>query len=269
MIGDKDVKVVEEYVRCAGKMLRGACPDESAIHSKEGPADFVTDYDVKIQGYLIDSLSSTFPGATFYGEEETEGSTKQVGQGYTFFIDPIDGTTNLMFDYNNSCVSVGLAEDGVMTAGWVYNPYLDRMYVAARKKGASLNSRPLSITDKGMDEGIVAFGCARYNEGDIVFSILREIFMNSLSIRNGGSAAIDLCRIASGSNVGYVEMKLQPYDYAAASVIIEEAGGWIGQPDGSAITLNRPCPIVAGTHKASEELRNIIRSAKDQTVNNL
>ena len=262
MISDKDVKVIEEFVRCAGKMLLKARPDEGSVHKKEGPANYVTDYDVKIQEYLIGKLSAVFGDASFYGEEDTKGSTGQVGRGYTFFIDPIDGTTNLMFDYNNSCVSVGLAEGTVMTAGWVYDPYKDRMYCGVRKKGATLNGRPLHITDKGMNEGIVAFGCARYNEGDIIFSVLKEVFMNSLSIRNGGSAAIDLCRIASGSNVGYLEMKLQPYDYAAASIIIEEAGGYIGQHDGSAITLDRPCPVVAGTRKASEELMNIIRSAQ-------
>ncbi len=262
MISDKDSKTVEEYVRCAGKMLLKARPDEGSVHKKEGPANYVTDYDVKVQEYLIERLSALFGDASFYGEEDTKGSAGKVANGYTFFIDPIDGTTNLMFDYNNSCVSVGLAEDKVMTAGWVYDPYKDRMYCAFRGKGAFLNGRQLHLTDRGMSEGIVAFGCARYNEGDIIFSVLKEIFMNSLSVRNGGSAAIDLCRIASGSNVGYLEMKLQPYDYAAASIIIEEAGGYIGQPDGSAITLDRPCPVVAGTRKASEELMNIIRSAQ-------
>ncbi len=82
--------------------------------------------------------------------------------------------------------------------------------------------------------------------------------MKSLSIRNGGSAAIDLCRIASGSNVGYVEMKLQPYDYAAASVIIEEAGGVIEQADGSSITFDKPCSIVAGSLKAANEIRELL-----------
>ena len=82
--------------------------------------------------------------------------------------------------------------------------------------------------------------------------------MRSLSIRNSGSAAIDLCRIASGSNVGYVEMKLQPYDYAAAIVIIEEAGGVIRTTEGEGITLDRPCSIVAGTEKATEEIRELL-----------
>lgn len=82
--------------------------------------------------------------------------------------------------------------------------------------------------------------------------------MRFQSICNSGFAAIDLCRIASGSNVGYIEMKLQPYDYAAASVIIEEAGGAIGQADGQPITLDWPCLIVDGTKQATEEIQGLL-----------
>ena len=258
MINTAEAKKIEETVREAGSIIVSARPDEQAVHQKSGPANFVTDYDVKIQEFLIGKLSEILPEAAYFGEEDTKGNTGAAGQGYTFFIDPIDGTTNFMFDYCNSCVSVGLAEDKKMIAGWVYDPYNDRMYSAVRGSGAFLSGRRLCMDDRPMGEGIVAFGCARYNEGDRVFKVLEELFMNSLSIRNGGSAAIDLCRIASGSNVAYVEMKLQPYDYAAASVIIEEAGGFIGQADGSGITLDMPCSIVAGTNSAAAQIRGIL-----------
>lgn len=118
------------------------------------------------------------------------------------------------------------------------------------------------MEDRGLDAGICAFGCARYNEGDGIFDILPTLFMRSLSIRNGGSAAIDLCRVASGSNVAYIEMLLQPYDYAAASVIIEEAGGQISQVSGEGLTLDHGCSIVAGTKTAFEEVRRIVRDAQ-------
>ena len=262
MISIDEAKKTEDMVRNAGAILLSARPDESAIHEKEGPANFVTDYDVRIQEYLIGGLSDVFPDAAFFGEEDTKGSTKTVGKGYTFFIDPVDGTTNLMFDYHNSCVSVGLAMDGKMIAGWVYNPYTDEMFTAIKGRGAKKNGQKLAIENRSMSEGIVAYGCARYNEGDRIFKILEELFMRSLSIRNGGSAAIDLCRIAAGSNVGYVEMKLQPYDYAAASVIIEEAGGCIMQPDGKSITLDGPCPIVAGTPEAVRQIIGLLEENK-------
>ena len=247
---------IEAVIREAGQMILDAHIEKNNIHQKTGPANFVTDYDVKIQQFLIDRLSALYPDTGYYGEEDTEGNKRSI-EGRVFFIDPIDGTTNFMFDYQNSCVSVGLAEDGVMIAGWVFDPYTDQFWSAERGQGAKLNGKKLVVEDKSLDAGICAFGCARYNEGDGIFDILPTLFTRSLSIRNGGSAAIDLCRIASGSNVAYIEMLLQPYDYAAASVIIEEAGGCISQVDGSAITLDKGCSIVAGTPKAVEEVKAI------------
>jgi len=254
------MKEIEKAVRQAGQMILSAHLEKEEIHQKTGPANFVTEYDIRIQQFLIDQFSIILPGCGFFGEEETDGNRHEVGEEYVFFIDPIDGTTNFLFDYHNSCVSVGLAESGKMIAGWVYNPYTDQMYAAFKGHGAYLNGRKLKIQDKSLSEGICAFGCARYNEGDGIFNVLPELFTRSLSIRNGGSAAIDLCRIASGSNVGYIEMLLQPYDYAAASVIIEEAGGMIGQADGSPITLDHGCSIVAGTEKVTEEIIGLLRS---------
>ena len=253
------MKSIEDIIREAGQILLSAHVEKKDVHMKAGPANFVTDYDVRIQRFLIEKLNGVFPGCGFFGEEDTEGNEHRVDAGYTFFIDPIDGTTNFMFDYRNSCVSVGLAEDGKMIAGWVYNPYTEQFWSAKRGDGACLNGRKLRMEDRGLSDGICAFGCARYNEGDGIFGILPELFTRSLSIRNGGSAAIDLCRIASGSNIGYVEMLLQPYDYAAASVIIEEAGGVIGQADGSPITLDRGCSIVAGSRKAAEEIKAFLK----------
>ena len=247
---------IEAVIREAGQMILDAHIEKNNIHQKTGPANFVTDYDVKIQRFLIDRLSDLYPDAGYYGEEDTEGNKRSI-EGQAFFIDPIDGTTNFMFDYHNSCVSVGLAEDGKMKAGWVFNPYTDQFWNAWRGEGAWLNGKELKMEERGLENGICAFGCARYNAGDGIFDILPTLFTRSLSIRNGGSAAIDLCRIASGSNVAYIEMLLQPYDYAAASVIIEEAGGCISQVDGSVITLDKGCPIVAGTPKAVEEVKAI------------
>lgn len=259
MITSEQKNRIETVVKFAGQMILSAHLEKSEIHQKTGTANFVTDYDVKIQSYLIQKLSEIMPDCSFFGEEDTDGNTHSIGAGYSFFIDPIDGTTNFMFDYHNSCVSVGLSLGGKLIAGWVFNPYTDQFWSGIKGQGAFLNGHQLNVEDGGLCSGICAFGCARYNEGDRVFGILEQLFMQSLSIRNSGSAAVDLCRIASGSNVGYIEMKLQPYDYAAASVIIEEAGGMIETAEGLPITLDRPCSIVAGIPKAVEEIRNLLR----------
>ena len=257
-----NTEAIEKVVREAGKMILDANVNATDIHKKAGPANFVTDYDVKIQKFLISKLSSILPGCGFFGEEDTAGNAHKIEKEHTFFIDPIDGTTNFMFDYHNSCVSVGLAEQGKMIAGWVYNPYTEQFWSAVRGHNANLNGKKLKIENHGLDVGICAFGAARYNESDGIFDILPTLFTHSLSIRNGGSAAIDLCRIASGSNVAYIEMLLQPYDYAAASIIIEEAGGVIGTTDGSMISLEHGCSILAGTPKAVDEIKEILRKRK-------
>ena len=247
---------LEAIVREAGKIMDAAELTEAGIYRKPGDANFVTAYDVQIQRFLIERISALFPDAGFFGEEDTAGNEKQLTHGYTFIIDPIDGTTNFMFNYHHSCVSVGVALNGTLEAGLIYDPYTDSLYTAVRGQGAYLNGRHLVLTDTPVSEGIVCFGCARYNEADYdrLFDVVKELFLESLSIRSVGSAALGIARIASGSNVCYLELKLQPYDYAAAAVILEEAGGRIVQPDGSPITLDQPCAVVAGTPKAVEHI---------------
>lgn len=255
-----DYTKIENIVRQAGMQIKEAHLTGDLVRCKTGDANFVTSFDVAVQQFLIRELHKVLPEASFFGEEETEGNVREENpDGYCFFIDPIDGTTNFMFHYNYSCVSVGLAYGGRMTAGWVYNPYVGEMFAGIRGRGAFLNGAEIQMQDLPLEEGIASFGCARYNEPDtgLLFDVVEEMFHRSLAVRSGGSAALDLCRAASGASVVYVEMKLQPYDYAAASVIIEEAGGQIGQIDGSGITLNVPCSILAGTKQAVEEVREV------------
>lgn len=256
---------IEAIVRQAGRTLKAAHAGGGDVEKKEGLANFVTAYDVQIQQYLIGEFQKLIPGAAYFGEEATDGNKQQASaDGYTFYIDPIDGTTNFMFDYNFSCISVGVAYQKQMVAGFVYNPYVDEMFTAIRGKGSFLNGHPIHAENLGIGEGIVAFGCARYNEDnmDLLFDAVKEIFWNSLSIRSGGSAALDICRAAANRNVGFLEFKLQPYDYAAASLIVEEAGGVITQVDGSPVDMEAPCSVLAGTPKACEEIRAIIEKKK-------
>ena len=133
---------IEKLVREAGQKMLKARPGEENIHKKEGLANFCTDYDTAIQRFLIKGLGEILPGAVFFGEEDTEGNAGADAEGeFTFYIDPIDGTTNFMFDYHHSCISVGLAHGEQMIAGFVYHPYVDDMYVAVRGHGSYLNGK--------------------------------------------------------------------------------------------------------------------------------
>ena len=257
MLTNEVLEAIELAVRQAGEIIRDAHPGAGQVEKKEGPANFVTEYDTAVQRFLIARFDELLPGAAYYGEEDTEENGRTGDGRYTFYIDPIDGTTNFMFGYGYSCVSVGLAEEGRLIAGWVYNPYSDELFHAVRGQGAFRNGERLTMDDRTMEEGIVGFGCARYNDSgaERIFAVVKELFLHSLAIREGGSAALDLCRIAAGANVAYFETVLKPYDYAAASVIIEEAGGEIGQLDGSPIRLDGPCGIIAGTKRAAAQIR--------------
>jgi myo-inositol-1(or 4)-monophosphatase len=260
-----DIKQLQSIVREAGKILKDARVNGEGVGQKQGDANFVTVYDVQIQQFLMEKLSRMIPEAAFFGEEDTDGNQAgRLGDGFTFIIDPIDGTTNFLFDYHYSCISVAVAWGGALVAGCIYNPYLDHMYVAIRGLGCYLNGRRLKMEDLPVERGIVAFGAARYNNAhvDLLFDVVKNLFQKCLAVRSGGSAALDLAKIASGSNVAYVELLLQPYDYAAAAVMIEEAGGRIVQMDGRPITLDRPCSILAGTKSAVAQILQTIREEK-------
>jgi len=252
---------IETAVRKAGSMILEAKLNAEMIHAKEGRANFVTDYDLRIQEYLILEFRKLLPEAGFYGEEETEGNTHRTF-GYVFYIDPIDGTTNFMHGYDYSCVSVGLALDMKMQAGFVYNPYLDKMYRAIRGEGSYVNGRRLQIRDLELKEGVACFGSARYNDQylDRQMDMIRFLFEQSAAIRCYGSAALDLCKVAEGANVSFFEVRLQPHDYAAAGLIIEEAGGVITQADGSPLSLDQPCSVAAGTPRAALQVREKART---------
>lgn len=244
---------IREIVKEAGQILRNAHAGSKNISEKSGYANFVTAFDCQIQEFLVERLKAVFPEAGFIGEENH--MQEPLGEGYYFIIDPIDGTTNFIHDYHHSCISVGVAYQGTGFAGVVYNPYLDEMYWAKKGEGAYCNDGRLTVKDVSLEESIVAFGCARYNseETDRSFDFAKKLYLQSHGIRNGGSSTLDICRIASGRNGLYFEMLLQPWDYAAASVILEEAGGVITTMDGTPITLDAPCSILAGSPVVWEE----------------
>lgn len=240
-------------VKEAGTIMRGASLDASGIYDKEGISNFVTRYDKEVQEYLISHFKELLPDAHYLAEEE--GMQQSPGDGYCFIIDPIDGTTNFIFDYKHSCISVGLAFKGKMVFGVVHQPYLNETFAAIKGMGAWLNEKQIHCSGKGLEENLVAFGCARYNSDDTdrIFDYAKKLYLYSLGIRNGGSSTLDICRVAAGRNGLYLELMLQPWDYAAASLILQEAGGVITQIDGKAITLDAPCPILAGSQLCHEE----------------
>jgi myo-inositol-1(or 4)-monophosphatase len=247
------IENIKSVVKAAGDIMLKAHNIQSGIESKEGRANFVTKYDVEVQNYLFQELHKLYPSATFIGEEEEQKGN--IPGEYCFIIDPIDGTTNFIFDYKHSAISVGMLHDGQIVAGVVYNPYLNELFYAEKGKGSYLNDRPLHMKNLQLRDGIVGFGtCPYYREkADETFFIARKLYDRALDLRRSGSAALDICYVAANRFVLYYELLLSPWDYAAASLILTEAGGSISTLDKNELTFTAGCSVIAATPSAHEE----------------
>lgn len=250
---EKMLDEIVAVVKKCGDIILFADGAERNVSSKEGRANFVTKYDVAVQAYLEEELLKILPEAVFIGEEGEH--SKAIGEGYAFIVDPIDGTTNFIKNYHRSCVSVGLALHGTMEIGVVYNPYSSEMFYAQRGKGAFLNGQPIQVSSNRLEEGLVCFGTSPYYAEliDQTFDLVKTLHKASLDVRRSGSAALDLCDIASGRCELFFECRLSPWDYAAGSLIIEEAGGRVSRMDGTEISLDKGCSVLAGGPAAWED----------------
>ena len=244
-------------VRAAGKIVLNAHNIQDGIENKQGTANFVTKYDIEVQEFLYRELAVLCPDAGFIGEEDENSGS--VTNEYCFIIDPIDGTTNFIFDYKYSAISVGVLHHGQILYGVVYNPYLDEMFYAKKGMGAFLNGRQLTINNLNLSDGLVGIGTSPYlrEKAEETFLLTKKLYDRSLDIRRSGSAALDLCCVAASRYVLFFEQLLQPWDYAAASLIISEAGGCITTMDGLELPYITACPVVAATPNAYEEFFHI------------
>ena len=206
----------------------------------------MTNYDCLVQAHLEEKLHQILPQAGFLGEEGLRVSPTGEG-GRVFIIDPIDGTMNFSRGYRRSSISVALAEGDHVVFGAVYDPYLDQMFWAKRGGGAFLNDAPIHVSDRPMEEALIMFGTSSYYRAiaDRTFALGRALFERGLDLRRSGSAAIDLCCLAAGRAEVFYEFLLSPWDYAAAGLIIEEAGGVIRTMEDGPVSLTEKSSVLA------------------------
>ena len=233
-------------------MILNAARDKGVME-KEGRANYVTKYDEMVQEYLIGTLSKALPEAHFVGEEEgKEVFPPEYEQGYTFIIDPIDGTSNFMKGYDLSVTSIGLLRDGEPYIGVVYDPYADRMFSAQKGMGAYENGRRIFTGDEPLSRSLVSMGTAPYYEDEVTkraFELGHWYLKQSLDIRRTGSAAYDLCMVSSGRVGLFFEPLLQVWDYCAGALIVAEAGGRVTDLNGNPLSFrsrSSVCAVTAG-----------------------
>ena len=244
---------LEALLREAGDLILSASSIKDTVTAKEGPANFVTKYDVAVQQLLQDRLLALRPQAHFIGEESEAKEDSLHGEA--FIVDPIDGTTNFIKGWNASAISVAMLREGVVVTSAVFDPYRQEFFYAEKGQGVTCNGQPLQVSGEALADSLVCFGTSPYypEVWDRSFALARALLEQACDLRRGGSAVVDLCQLARGSAGLFFERRLSPWDYAACSLLVTEAGGRICQMDGSPLVFDRPCSVLAGTPQAMED----------------
>ena len=236
---------IEQIVRECGKNLLRH--DIKNINAKTSVRDVVTEFDLENQNLIIDYLSKAFPEAGFFSEESAADSFPT--NDLVFVIDPIDGTMNFTKNTGYSCISVACFKDRKPFVGVVYNPYRDEIFTATLNGGAFCNGEPITVTDQPLSNCLVQTNTSSYYPSLLDDSISRitSILPKCIDIRIQGSAALDMCQAAAGRVGLYFESRISLWDYAAAALILTEAGGEILTLEGAPVTYDiGKTSIIAG-----------------------
>ena len=231
------IEDIKQVAREAGNILLSA--RRPKIMEKSGHANFVTETDEKVQRFLVGRLKELLPEAEFLGEEDGQDVfSAKMASGYCFVIDPIDGTSNFIYEYRPSVVSIGLLKDGKPYMAVVYNPYDDMMFSAIAGEGAYMNGERIMSSEAPLSEQLSCFGTAPYYEElrDKSFDIAKKLLPLCVDLRRSGTAAWDMCCVAIGRCGLYFELKIQIWDYAAAALIAREAGCSVTDIEGNPLS---------------------------------
>lgn len=228
------LRQIIDIARECGAVMREAHAAE--IEKKQDdPRNLVTEYDIRIQDMLRQKLTTLLPEATFLGEE---GKYDFRREGFCFICDPIDGTTNFIKNLKHSAVSIALLNNGKPVMGVIYDPYLDEMFWAEKGQGAFLNGKAIHTTNEPLANSLIAFGSAPYNSAlhKRTIALAAKSLELGLDIRRAGAAVLDLAYVAAGRYGLFWELELQPWDYAAGCLLVQEAGGIIRTAENKELT---------------------------------
>ena len=222
--------------RSAGEVLRAGFGTEHAITYK-GEVDLVTEIDEEAERVIREELLGTFPT---YGMLAEEGGEFAGEEDARWILDPLDGTTNYTHGLPIFCVSIGLERAGEVVLGVVHDPMREEIYVAERGGGATLNGEPIKVSDtEELIQSLIATGFP-YDRAEMpeALELFGRFAATTRGMRRLGSAALDLCYVASGRLDGYYERGIWPWDLAAGSLILEEAGGKLTNYRGDVLDLD-------------------------------
>ena len=250
------INVAIKAARAAGNIINRAALDiESVRVSQKKANDFVTEVDHAAEKAIIDTLLAAYPGHAIWAEESGREHGAQDSE-FVWIIDPLDGTTNFIHGLPIYCVSIALAVNGKVEQAVVYDPTRNDLFTATRGRGAFLNDRRIRVSKRTELKGCLISTGFPFREGDNFqeyLAMMGDVMQRTAGIRRPGAAALDLAYVAAGYTDGFFERGLQPWDVAAGSLLVTEAGGLVGNFTGEADFLDQQ-ECIAGAPRVYGQL---------------
>ncbi|MCC8117122.1 MAG: inositol monophosphatase [Bacteroidales bacterium] len=222
--------------------------DTFEISQKAGLVNIVTSSDIAVQDFLKQRLAEALPGSGFLCEEEDAHDLKH---DYVWVIDPIDGTANYSRGIDQCAISVGLKHGNAIEMGVVYLPRTDEMFYAERGHGAWRNGKQIHVSDRPFADCVMCTALPLYRKQytDLCSAVIVDFFKQGNDIRRFGAAAPELCYLAMGRIELFFEYCLSPWDFAGASIIVEEAGGCLSNTVGEPLNYTRQSGVLAANSR--------------------
>ncbi len=246
-----------ETARDAGHLLLEKFGRITTI-TKKGDINLVTEADLASEALIIERIKSHFPKHAILAEESGEAVVIGGDNAWKWIIDPLDGTTNYAHGYPCFAVTLALEHDGDIVVGVTFDPTRNELFAAEKRQGATLNGKAIKVSDtEELGNSLICTGFP-YDIKRVNFARhLTTFLLNSRGVRRDGSAAIDMAYVACGRFDGFWEEGLNPWDMAAGKLLIEEAGGWVTNYDGSEFSIYRP-PVCASNGRIHNQMLAVL-----------
>ena len=224
----------EKIALAAGRiMLRGIKRlDLLTVHTKS-PNNFVSEIDLACEQEILYQLNKTYPNHAVLSEES--GLSGPEDSEYRWIVDPLDGTTNFIHDIPHFAVSIALMKNDSLLVGTIFDPCKNELFMAVKGEGAMLNRRRIRVADRHLLDGaLLGTGIPFTEDRDMegYLRVLKNLIRDTAGVRRAGAASLDLAYVAAGRLDGFWESQLNSWDMAAGALLIQEAGGIIGDFDG-------------------------------------
>jgi myo-inositol-1(or 4)-monophosphatase len=251
------LSIAIKAARRAGHVISRASRDISQLTvSTKQQSDYVTEVDRAAEDQIIATIRETYPDHAILAEESGALEGASGASDYQWIIDPLDGTTNFIHGFPQYAISIGVAHKGVMAHAVVFDPNRNELFTATKGGGAFLNDTRIRVAKRNkLEESLIGTGFPyrMFDHVEAYINIFRELSKKTAGMRRPGAAALDLAYVACGRLDGFWELGLSPWDMAAGTLLITEAGGLVGDFSGESDYMNTG-NIIGGTPKIFSQL---------------